>query len=372
MDFLERWQKNVSENGKLARRAWPEIFYTQKGSSEKTDITEDISKYFVSLTYTDNLSGTADDLSLVLEDKDRLWIGDWMPTAGDFLSAIFHIYAWENLDDGEKVLDIGKFEIDGFSGEEIPTTVDIKAISILGDGTTLRETKKSKSWDKINLKKIASDIAVSNKLELFFDVDDDPEIDHVEQSDESDLEFLEKITKDAGNALKVTTDKIIIFDEYKYEREEPKFKIIYPGDKTTETELTIIDKIENFHYDIKTRDIYTACRVRHQQGKGKAVIEGVFTVPNANGQNKILEVKESVKNEAEAVRLAKKKLREKNKDAVKIGLTIPGNLEAVAGVTTLIEGFGKLDGKYIITKAGHSISNGYTTSLDLRRCLDGY
>ena len=371
MDMLAKWQGEKSQSGKLARRAWAEIFYSPKGGGSETDITEDISEYFVSLSVTDNLSGQADELSLELEDIARKWLGDWMPDKGAFLKAILHTFAWDNLDSGEKVLDMGKYEIDGFSGGEIPTAVQIKAISILSDNTTLRETKKSRSWDKINLKKIAGDAAADNKLSLFWDVDEDPEIDHVEQSDESDLEMLQRLCKDAGHSLKITTEQIIIFDEWKYEQKEPVLRILYPGDEN-DGSLPTVQKIEEFSFDIKTREVYGKCHVKHQKGKDKKVIEATFEAPDADGNTKTLHVKESVKDEAEALRLAKKRLREKNKEATTISLVTLGNFDFAAGNTVKVQGFGKLDGKYLVTKATHSISGGFKTSVEMRRCLSGY
>lgn len=372
MDMLSKWKGAKSKSGKLARRSWAEIFYTPKGGGEKTDITEDVSKYFLSLSYTDNMSNKADDLTLALEDRKRLWTGEWMPERGAFLSVILHIYAWNNLEDDEKTLDLGKFEIDGFSGTEIPTAVQIKAISILSDNTDLRETKKSRSWDKINLKKIAADVAEQNGLSLFWDVDEDPELDHVEQSDESDLEMLQRLCGDAGHALKVTTEKIIIFDEYKYEQKEATLRILHPGEKDDGSGIATIQNIEDFHFDIKTRDVYGKCHVKYQKGKEKNVIEATFEAPDADGNSKTLHVKENAKDENEALRLAKKRLREQNKDAVTIGFQTLGNFDLAAGNTVMVEGFGKLDGKYIITKVQHSLSNGFRTSVDIRRCLNGY
>ncbi|MBQ7478095.1 MAG: hypothetical protein IJT01_04240 [Selenomonadaceae bacterium] len=372
MDLLAKWQERKSESGKLSRRSWAEIFYTPKGGGDTTDITEDVSKYFISLSCTDNLSDQADDLSLSLEDRQRLWTGDWMPEKGAFLSAILHTFAWGSLEDGEKSMDLGRFEIDGFSGTEIPTAVQIKAISILSDNTNLRETKKSRSWDKIQLQQIANDVAEENGLSLFWDVDEDPEVDHVEQSDESDLEMLQRLCKDAGHALKVTIEQIIIFDEYKYEQKDATLRVLHPEEKDDGSGLETIQKIEDFHFEIKTREVYGSCHVKHQQGKEKEVIEATFTAPDADGNSKTLHVKESVKDENEALRLAKKRLREKNKDAVTIGFRTLGNFSLAAGNTVMVEGFGKLDGKYIITKAQHSLSDGFRTSVDMRRCLDGY
>ncbi|MBR4492434.1 MAG: hypothetical protein IKO98_07230, partial [Bacteroidales bacterium] len=89
-------------------------------------------------------------------------------------------------------------------------------------------------------------------------------------------------------------------------------------------------------------------------------------------EGKTLEIKEDVENIAEAERLAKKRLREKNCQEWTGSLTVPGNLNLVAAVTVNITGFGKFDGKYIITRASHSIGNGYQTSIEVRRCLNGY
>ena len=84
------------------------------------------------------------------------------------------------------------------------------------------------------------------------------------------------------------------------------------------------------------------------------------------------EIKEQVKNIAEAERLAKKKLREKNCQEWTGNFTVVGNLNLVAAITIKLLGFGKYDGKYIITRASHSIGSGYQTSIEVRRCLNGY
>ena len=49
-----------------------------------------------------------------------------------------------------------------------------------------------------------------------------------------------------------------------------------------------------------------------------------------------------------------------------------GDFNFAAGVLVELKNFGKFDGKYIITKAGHKLGGGYTSDLELRKCLDGY
>ena len=56
-----------------ARRILTIIKYNNK------DISADISKYLKSISYTDNLSGEADDLQITLEDKAGLWQSTWIP-----------------------------------------------------------------------------------------------------------------------------------------------------------------------------------------------------------------------------------------------------------------------------------------------------
>lgn len=68
----------------------------------------------------------------------------------------------------------------------------------------------------------------------------------------------------------------------------------------------------------------------------------------------------------------KEKLREKNREEVTMSIDSMGNFNLLASETVNIFGFGRFDGKYIIVTARHDIGNGYTTSIDLRRCLDGY
>lgn len=51
------------------------------------DVTLDLMPYLVSLTYTDKADEELDDLQIVLEDREGLWQGDWLPQAGDVIEA---------------------------------------------------------------------------------------------------------------------------------------------------------------------------------------------------------------------------------------------------------------------------------------------
>lgn len=74
----------------------------------------------------------------------------------------------------------------------------------------------------------------------------------------------------------------------------------------------------------------------------------------------------------EAKALAAKRLKLHNCYSRAASFTLPGNPSLVAGVTVRLEGFGGWDGKYMVSQAKHSVkASGYTTDIQLRRCLEG-
>ncbi len=374
MPFLSNIVKGLTPGTKIGFRSWCEVTYTPKGETQGKDISEEISKYLLSLDYTDNMIGQVDDLSISLEDRAQLWAGDWFPERGAKIAVTLKMYNRDSLDAGTQELKLGNFEIDEIEVKNAPAVVTIKAVSTTFEGG-LRGVKKNRSWDKVTVKKVATDIAESNKLSLDWYCNDNPELDHVEQSDESDLEFLQKVIKDAGFGMKIDDKKIILFDELELEKAEPKIKLIHPGiaatTTNTENELKTVDRFLDYSLKAKTRDVYKACHVSYRKGKDKQTVEATYTdASKQTGQT--LEVSEQCKTVAEAERLAKKRLREKNKEEFTAVFSLYGDFIYAAGQTILLEKFGAFDGKYILTKVSMKFGGGFTASLDLRRCLNGY
>ena len=369
---LDDWLKELPSGSELSRRAWLEIKYTPAGETEGKDISEDVSKYLISMSYTDNLSDAADDVTITLEDRAQLWMEDWFPEGeGNMLDITIHTYNCITLKDGETIFHAGKFEIDEVEIVGFPSTVQIKGVSIVG-ASTLRGTRRNQTWEKISVWKCAVDVCERNNLSLIWDCAENPNLDHVEQADESDLAFLLKICKDNGMSLKIMAEQIVIFDDEKYEVQEPIITVYKPGVKAELDDKTMpLRWLTSYNMRAKTRDTYGSCHVKYQKGKKKEVIEGVYTIPGKE-KGRVLFVREQVENTAEAERLAKKKLREANKEEVTGGFSTIGNTNFAAGTTLLLKNFGKFDGKYLVTKVSHSVTTSYTTSVDIRRCLDGY
>lgn len=347
-----------------ARRILTIIKYNNK------DISADISKYMKSISYTDNLSGEADDLQITLEDRQGLWQSTWLPEKGALLDATLQQKDWQTLSALPQSLRLGLFEIDEMTSSGYPSEIQIKAVSV-PDNNTLRGTERSRSWEKTKLQVIANDIAIDAGMTLFWDTEENPVLDRAEQTEQSDLSFLYAICKDKGLALKISDKKIIVFDEAKYEAEKAKITIVKPGTVyKKESGMKYLFVGTGYSLRTKIRDIYAACRVSYQQGSSKSNIEATYTVAGKKG--KTLQVNEQVESVAEALNLAKKRLREKNKDEVTGSLNMLGNFVLLSGVTVNLLGFGAFDDKYLITRASHDIGSGYTTNIDVRRCLNGY
>ena len=328
----------------LAKQNRAKIIYDNK------DISSDLAPYLLSVSYSDQMSNKADDLTISLEDSAGLWCGDWMPEKGAMLTV--------SIISGKKELDLGQFEVDNPEMSGPPSVVKIKAVSV-PNNTNLRGVDKSRAWEKVNLSVIAGDIANDSGMELFYDTETDPELSRAEQTEQSDLSFLQKLCDDAGLALKITDMQIVIFDEEKYEQADPIVT------------LTRGVNVKSYNFKTSTKEIYRACHVKYQDPKTSELIEATFKAPDKT-EGKTLEINKQVESIAEAEELAKKELRNKNKGETTGSITIEGNINYLAGLTVMVEKFGWYDGKYIITKADHDLGSGYNTRLDLRKCLDGY
>lgn len=352
-----------------ARRIVPHISYNG------VDISEDITKHITSLSYTDVLSGYADDLQIGLEDTVGLWHADWFPDMGATLEAVLETRYWDSPDDMPKSIQLGTFEIDEIECKALPSEVAIKAVSV-PNNTTLRGVARNRAWEKVSVYKIIEDIAKGAGLEVHYYAPENPNVDRVEQVEQSDLSFLKKLCDDHGLSLKVTDKQLVVFDEVSLESADSVFVFCrelptVSTENPEEADPRLHVKPISWTFTSAIREVYKSCRVEYQEGQKKEKIVGEFQDPNKT-DGKVLVVKQQVTTKAEAEALAKKELRKKNSEEVKAKITLQGRLEYAAGLTCDIKGYGVFDGKYIITQATHQISGGYSVDLELRRCLNGF
>lgn len=325
---------------------------------DNVDITADLSDYLISFSYEDNSDNKADDLQVVVEDKKGLWRGSWYPSKGARLVGSLITQDWKEVG-ATQTLPLGSFEIDEISYTGPPDVVTLKAVSIPVHSSLVDEDK-IRAWEETALSVIAGDIANEAQLELMFDSDYDPEYDRIEQSEEPDLPFLQRLCDQAGLSLKVSSDKIIIFDSAKYE-EMPSVAVIVKGESD----------IISYEFTSATRNIYSAARIEYQPSLWEDPIEYTYTPPNAPETGKTLFINERASSLAEAEKIAKLRLRKINANENRASIMLVGNQLLVAGVNVTLSGFGNFDGKYFIETAVHSGPN-YETRLNMRKALGAY
>lgn len=336
-----------------SRRTYLDITYN------KNKIKSELEEHLIDWTFIDNLSGQIDDLQVTLEDVDHKWLSDWFPSKGDLLDGYIYKRYWKSSIVKTK---IGKFEVDEIEASGPPSRVTIKALAV-SETSSIRGQFKSKVWEKATLKLVAGDIAKKNKLKLYFQASVNPKKDRYEQESETDLSFLHRICNDEGLCLKLSNHSIVILDEADYERK--------PAITTINRKPYENDEIQVKQWSTRTTvtGTYKSCRVQYYDSKKKKTIRGSFTPPKSPKVGRTLIVKEQVKSIAEANRLAKMKLREANKEAVTVNLKVTSEKHLDAGDTVNLFGFGKFNGKYIITQVATSQ---FTVDLVLRKCLEGY
>lgn len=351
-------------NADAARRAEVEIAF------DGVDITKSIRPYFLSMTYTDNEEDKTDDLQINLQDRDRIWMEQWLSKAIDAAAAaklrMEAVIVRKNWNGGGKddILPCGSFELDSVEAAGPPHTVTIQGTS-LAFSASIRQTKKSKAWEAYYLSGIAGEMAASAGMTLMYEAAADPHYDRVEQIKTSDIEFLSTLCHNAGISLKATNKMLVLFDQAAYES-KPTVYTIRRGGKGY------------ISYNLNSGSAekkYASCRVSYVDSTGKC-IAAVATDPDqkdSDSTKQRLEITAKVSSIGEAQALAEKMLRMRNKYEKTATFTLPGNPALVAGVTVALESWGAWSGRYIVKQAQHIVNDsGYTTKLTLRRCIEGY
>ena len=331
-------------------RTWIEL------TIEGKKVSTELSKYLKAASYREALDGEADTLEITLQDKDGLFMGDWFPDRGAMLEL--------TITNERQQMPLGDFYVDEIENTFPPSECKIKATSI-PPSSTVKAAEKWRSWEQCTLRKIASDIASGAGLSLYYESGYNPTLDRAEQSDESDLKFLHRLCEDNGLALKLNDKQLIIFDIEKYESEGAIAELVKGS-----------DNIKRFSARATLNEIYSSCQVNFDSGDVDLPLSGLadgglggaISSFFSKGGGKTLKLNKRVSSIGDAQRLAKKKLKAKNREETKIQLTLIGDFRLRAGATVKLSKFAMFNGKYLVQRAVHSVgSSGYTTEIEITK-----
>lgn len=334
-------------------------------SWEGRAIARELAPSLAALTYVDNLTGAADELSLDIEDRDGLWSTDWRPEYGDKAVARIEAQGWFGTQPVTE-LRLGTFTHDKIVLSGAPRRVSLQCVSA-PIGSALRRRKRTRAWRGVDLKQIADDIAKRAEMALDFDGAAGSKYKSAVQNDKSDLEFLEQLCKEVGRTLKVTESALAIYVE----------ETLDAAPSAGEIDLIGGYVIAPWSFEGSESGRYGSCHVTFNDPRTGKKIKGQFppdgvTIPGLDPNGQTLELTMAVSDAAEALDRAKAHLRNANRFANTGKLNTIGDPGLVAGVTFDLVNAGGLSGKYIITRAEHHVAGGYTCALDVRRCVEGY
>lgn len=320
---------------------------------EKTNITADIEPHLLELTYTDNLEGESDELTVAFEDISGKWIRQWYPTQGDKLKAAIG-YKFAQL------TDIGAFEIDEVEYNYHPSYIQIKALST-GIAKANR-TLKPKAYENTTLKQIVGIIAGRLKLKVVGTIKHIP-VQRATQYQERDVEFLARLAREYHHSFKIVGDQLVFTDKDELGKSEA---VVTLEEKDT-ISISLRDRIKDTakEVDVSGYDA-NGKKVIKKRKKAKALRENMKQAQSASGDTlKVVtrgETQEQIDARADAA------LAEQNDDQTAGNITVIGNPKLVAGSTLALRNLGIFSGKYLIKSSRHSIvrGGGYTTSLEVR------
>lgn len=324
------------------------------------DMSKDLSPYISAWTYNDYLTGNIDYVSLTISDDEQRIIKDWFPKVGDIIKIWVKCEHWYKSTDKVVKSYFGAFSIDNISANFPPSTVTIRARALPITSTASRQIK-NESWEKTSLKTIASKIAEKSKLKLVFK-GEDFKYDRIQQTNQTDLEFLYKLTVEQQKCMKITTDpktkESVLWIQEEEELEKGKVMMTI----TPETEFV------NRSLNVDFTKIFKSAEVVSTNSKKKGIIRSTATDKNIEGVERKLVVKKRVADRGSAEKLAKNALKEKNKRKWVAQFTLPlGNPYTRAGVVWELKDFGKFSRKYLVEEVVHSGSSaGYMTTVKLR------
>lgn len=307
------------------------------------DITLDISKYLISLSYSDYEKDQSDELSITLNDKENLFKTAWKPQKGDKIAAKIGYL-------GEELLNCGSFTVDEneMSLSDGGNIVTIRALAA-SINDKIRE-KNSKAYENKLLVDIAKEIGKKHNFRVVGS-EGFIKIQRATQYNESDLSFLRRISAEYGYIFKLC-DNLLVFTQIDtLEKTEPL------------TTLTLKDISTVSLRDTSTKT-YTSCRVQYFNAKTGKYQSVTVKGDRQDVKKEVLKLNVKCQNKEEAITKAKAGLKT-GQNTIEGSLTLKsGNRYFIAGANfTMTDGLGFYGGKFHIKSSTHEITHdNYTCS----------
>lgn len=321
-------------------------------------MTADISPYVVSITYTDQLSGSSDTLDIEIEDSDGRWLDSWFPQKGAKLEFRF---GYHHL----PLVSAGTFDLDELTLSGPPSRVSLRA-KATGAQKAVR-TRNSHGYENTTLLAVAQRVAKRLHMKLIGKIEP-LKIDRVTQYQEGDLAFLHRLAGQYGYAFKVTDNNTkMVFWKTADLSLRSAIRRYAPGELTrwsfrdSLAEAPAAVKVS--HHNPATRQL-----VQYETRADDSTVQGDDSAGQVSNADTVHLVRRAP-NKASAEAQGKAAMDARMLERTTGNLTLEGDPLLAAGQNIELTGLGLLSGIYTISRATHSLAqgSGYTTELELKR-----
>ena len=262
---------------------------------------------------------------------------------------------------GTEELDCGEFETDELtldSRAEGGDVVSIKAVPACAKSSLLLQ-RKTRAWADAPLSTVAADVVGPAGLDLLYKA---PAIVYgrVEQRQEADLAFLQRITKEQGLRVALKSRLCVIYAGQSADALEP---LAFRRAELDAADLSLKHSLDG---------VYTQCVVGYTDAGTSDTTEKSYQPELPPTTGKVLTINKRIEHPAQAERVAKAELRAKNCREMTGRFDGLGDTRLRAGTVLRAEGWGHFDTDYVVQQATHSLSRdgGYRTSAELVKALD--
>lgn len=298
-----------------------------------------------SLTVTDETGEQSDRFSLVLEDS----AGDLeMPKKGALVSISLGL---------ESLVPLGTFTVDTVKASGPPNILQIDGsaapFSASGERKGM-QSRKSRSFDEKTIGDIVKQIAGEHGLNPVVS-DELASINpgHLDQTDEGDVSFLNRIARDVGGVVKATNDRLAFVM-----RGASKTA----SGKTLPTVAIVRTQSTRWEFVAADRGGYKSAVATYRDAGQAKTIEVVV-----GDGDPVLRLPHIYSTESNARRAATSRLKDAERSSGgKLTISMPGRLDVLAESPIAVSGFRQgVDGSFVVRRVEHSLSkSGLTTSID--------
>ncbi|MGE4296922.1 MAG: contractile injection system protein, VgrG/Pvc8 family [Desulfovibrionaceae bacterium] len=305
--------------------------------ADSSDVTARFRDRLVRLVVTDKAGVSADTVEIAVDNREGKVSA---PRVGVVLAVSLGYQA-------TGLHMVGTYAVDELSESGWPRTLTIR-----GTAADMRSTMKqmrTRSWDDASLRKVVADIAAAHGLTPKVAASlADIRIAHLDQTEESDMQLLTRLSKDYGAVAKPAGGYLLF---------TPRGEAVSAGGKAMPAVAVAAKQIQSFEVTASGRSKYATVVAAWQD-----VAAGQRREVSVGSGDPVFKLPGCYPDEARARAAAKSKLEACERGTGTLELTMEGNPSLVAEARLTVSGLGVLaDGTWIIEQVRHELGdkNGY-------------